>query len=152
MTIKHCAGCGQPFEPRPQVPNQAYCSLPSCQRARRQRWQHHKMHSDPDYRDNQIRNQRAWMMRHPEYWRNYRGAHPESAKQEKPPQRLQNEPPPNLRLAKMDASPVMLLHPGLYRIDLSPTPGNDSGANWVIKIIPACPDCPCKKDACKDRT
>ncbi|UUZ52255.1 hypothetical protein LP419_21855 [Massilia sp. H-1] len=28
MTIKHCSGCGQAFQPRPQVPNQAFCSAP----------------------------------------------------------------------------------------------------------------------------
>lgn len=28
---------------------------------------------DPDYRENQTRNQRAWHDRHPEYWRTYRG-------------------------------------------------------------------------------
>ena len=77
MTSKICACCGQPFEPRPQVPNQTYCVLPACQRARRQRWQHDKMQSDPDYRDNQIRSQRAWLERHPEYWRNYRATNPE---------------------------------------------------------------------------
>lgn len=38
MTTKICACCGQAFEPRPQVPNQSYCSSPTCQRARRQRW------------------------------------------------------------------------------------------------------------------
>lgn len=36
--------------------------------------------NDPDYRDNQSRNQRACMDRHPEYWRNYRKAYPEYVK------------------------------------------------------------------------
>ncbi len=42
MTNKICAGCGQPFEPRPQVPDQAYCSEPDCQRARKRQWQRAK--------------------------------------------------------------------------------------------------------------
>lgn len=28
MTTKNCACCGEPFTPRPQVPDQAYCSAP----------------------------------------------------------------------------------------------------------------------------
>ena len=35
MTTKHCACCGMHFVPRPQVPDQAYCSAPGCQRARK---------------------------------------------------------------------------------------------------------------------
>lgn len=43
MMTKRCACCGQPFEPRPQVPGQAFCSSPDCQRARRRQWQREPM-------------------------------------------------------------------------------------------------------------
>jgi hypothetical protein len=72
MPTKNCACCGEPFTPRPQVPDQAYCSAPACQRERRRRWQSVKMQTDPDYRDNQSRSQRAWLDRNPDYWRTYR--------------------------------------------------------------------------------
>lgn len=72
MPTKNCACCGEPFTPRPQVPDQAYCSAPACQRERRLRWQSVKMQTDPDYRDNQSRSQRAWLDRNPDYWRTYR--------------------------------------------------------------------------------
>ena len=39
------------------------------QAAIQQRWQRDKMQADPDYRENQLRSQRAWLERHPEYWR-----------------------------------------------------------------------------------
>jgi hypothetical protein len=41
---------------------------------------------------------------------------------------------------------------GLYII--SPTRGSRKSAcnNLVVEIMPVCPDCPCKKDACKERT
>jgi len=72
MPTKICACCGQSFTPRPQVRDQVFCSAPACQRERRLRWQRDKMQSDPDYRDNQSRSQRAWLDRHPDYWRMYR--------------------------------------------------------------------------------
>jgi len=50
--IKRCACCDQPFEPRPQVPNQAFCSAPDCQRARKRQWQRDKLQADLDYRSN----------------------------------------------------------------------------------------------------
>jgi len=48
-----------------------------CQRARRQRWQRDKMQADPDCRENQLRSQRAWLERRPEYWRHYHDINPE---------------------------------------------------------------------------
>lgn len=71
---RRCACCDRPFEPRPQVPNQAFCSSPNCQRARKLHWQQDKLRTDPDYRDNQRDAQRAWFDRHPGYWRAYRAA------------------------------------------------------------------------------
>ena len=75
MMHRRCACCGRPFEPRPQVPEQAYCSAPDCQRARKRRWQQTRLRSDPDYRHNQRDAQRAWLDRNPDYWRSYREAH-----------------------------------------------------------------------------
>ena len=74
MTTRLCAHCGHPFEPRPQVPDQAFCSAPECQRARKRDWQRAKLQSDPDYRINQQAAQRAWSQRNHDYWRNHRDA------------------------------------------------------------------------------
>jgi hypothetical protein len=152
MTSKICQCCGQSFEPRPQVPNQTFCSSPNCQRVRRQRWQRDKMRNDPDYRDNQHRNQRAWLDRHPEYWRNYRATHPDYTEHNKSHQRLKHHARHEPDYAKMDVSLAATLEPGLYlieRIQGVPLTKSDS---WIIQITPICMDCPCKKDACKDRT
>jgi predicted nucleic acid-binding Zn ribbon protein len=72
MMTRHCACCGKPFEPRPQVPDQAYCSEPDCQRTRKRQWQRAKIQSDPDYRINQRAAQLAWSQRNQNYWRTYR--------------------------------------------------------------------------------
>ncbi len=79
MMTRHCACCGKPFEPRPQVPDQAYCSEPDCQRARKRQWQRAKIQSDPDYRINQRAAQLAWSQRNQNYWRTYRDDRPEYA-------------------------------------------------------------------------
>ena len=76
MGSRQCVACGQPFQPRPQVPQQSYCSAPGCQRARRRQWQRLKLQTDPDYQDNQARARQAWSQRNPKYWRKYRKSHP----------------------------------------------------------------------------
>src|SRR6202047_3873761 len=58
MEIRRCAAGGHAFRPRPQVPNQRYCSAAACQRERRRRWQREKRESDADYCENQARAQR----------------------------------------------------------------------------------------------
>lgn len=145
MATRICASCGQHFEPRSQVPNQSFCSLPACQRARRQRWQREKMQIDPDYRENQKRSQRAWHDRHPDYWRQYRNAIPEGeARRES--RKLRDD------LSNDGSSPTTDLPAGLYRIEPvreSPVAKMDV---WIVQITPVCFDCPCKKDVCKDRT
>lgn len=72
MKNLHCVSCGGRFTPIPQVPNQTYCSKINCQKERRQQWQRTKLKSDPDYRDNQSRAQKAWAAKNPDYWRQYR--------------------------------------------------------------------------------
>ena len=151
MTTKRCACCGQAFQPRPQAPNQTYCSLPDCQRARKRQWHHNKLQSDPDYRGNQRDAQRAWLERHPDYWRNYRDAHPEYAERNRDRQRAIQSGNTH-SLAKMDVCWPPSLTPGLYRI--TPARGTDASSSraLVVEIAPVCVDCPCKKDACKERT
>lgn len=152
MTTKICACCGQAFEPRPQVPNQSYCSAPSCQRARRRHWQRDKMQSDPDYRENQLRSQRAWLERHPEYWRNYRDVNPEYVTRNRLRQHSRGELRDELNLAKMDASAISDLRPGLYWIALVPSASTTLDGSLIVEITPVCADYLCNKDACKDRT
>jgi len=53
------------------------CFNPDCQKARRKYWQRRKIQNDDDYKKNQAIAQKAWATRNPDYWRNYRSAHPE---------------------------------------------------------------------------
>lgn len=135
MPTKNCACCGEIFITRPQVPNQSFCSAPACQRERRQRWQRDKMLTDPDYRDNQSRSQRAWLDRNPDYWRKYRGNGDRSTQT------------PEVA-TPADRLPLS----GLYRIRFDSDAALAKSDAWLAEITPVCLDCPCKKDACKDRT
>ena len=76
METKPCIACGQKFRPRPQTPDQQFCSQPECQRERRRRWQQHARQGDSDYRDNDIRTSKTWAAENPEYWKRYRDENP----------------------------------------------------------------------------
>jgi hypothetical protein len=135
MTSKHCAGCGDAFHPRPQTPKQAYCSALACQRERRRRWQRERRQHDPAYRDNQSRAQASWAARHPEYWREYRRAHPEYSVRNGTLQRERDARQRVRVLAKMDASTAVAPVPsGTYR--LTPvTPENLAKMDaWMVEI------------------
>ncbi|MEW6464552.1 MAG: hypothetical protein AB1434_01500 [Pseudomonadota bacterium] len=143
---RRCACCGKPFAPRPQVPDQAYCSDPDCQRARKRQWQRAKRQSDPDYRDNQRAAQQAWAQRNPDYWRGYREAQPDYAQRNREQQRSRDQAR-NADLAKMD---VYDLPPGLYRITRHPAFPRGNGDSWVVEITPVCVTCPCKMDVSRE--
>jgi len=127
-TIRTCACCGQSFVPRSQVPNQTYCSMPACQRARRRRWQHEKMESDPDYRENQKRSQRAWHERHPDYWQQYRNTAAKGESTKDPRKKSQDSSYPDSLQAKLLA--------GLYRIEPVLQPSGATMDAWIVRITP----------------
>jgi len=117
MQRRRCKACGHTFQPRPQVSEQRYCRRSECQRARRRSWQTAKRESDPDYRDNQLRAQRAWLERNPDYWREYRRTHPNYRERNRLLQRERNHDRTEPVIAKMDAStPELPLTSGIYRI------------------------------------
>lgn len=124
--IRRCKHCHQLFGPRPQNPNQQYCSAPACQQARKRDWHRQKLQTDPDYRANQHEAQRSWREKNPGYWREYRKRNPNSARrnrerQHERNQRLREQCPGLMPIAKMDASAQKSsISPGRYllsRID-----------------------------------
>ena len=135
MKSKQCAGCGKAFHPRPQAPEQCYCSSPECQRERRRRWQYARRHSDPEYRDNQSRAQQWWAERHPDYWREYRRTHADYRERNRALQRERDARRRERVLAKMDVSTGDSPVPsGTYR--LSPVTREDLAKMdaWMVRI------------------
>jgi hypothetical protein len=135
MQSKRCAGCCQPFHPRPQSPKQCFCASAVCQRERRRRWQLRRRQSDPAYRDNQSRAQRAWGERNSGYWGAYRDAHPEYGERNRTLQRERDARRRERVLAKMDVSAGDSPVPsGTYR--LSPVTREDLAKMdaWMVRI------------------
>ena len=135
MGSKQCAACGQAFQPRSQVPQQRFCSTRTCQNERRRLWTRGKRQSDPDYRDNQTRAQRAWCDRNPDYWREYRKTHPAYTERNRTMQRERNDRRREFLIAKRDASPPVLPVPsGMYRITRVPETGIAKRDAWTVEI------------------
>ncbi|WP_395061166.1 hypothetical protein [Paraburkholderia silvatlantica] len=112
---RRCAACGELFAPRPQTPDQRYCSALQCQRQRKYRWHKERLQSDPDYRQNQIQAQVGWASHNPDYWREYRNRHIDYTNRNRELQRIRNRK--RSRVANMDASNAAAPFPsGLYRL------------------------------------
>lgn len=133
MTIKHCACCSRPFEPCPHVPNQAFCRLRACQRARKRQWQRDKLKSDADYSVNQRAAQRAWTERNPDYWRNYRDISKSREQQNVGRRKSGNGNSPRDKQAKMD---VCAFPAGLYQITWHPGRPLEGDRSRVVEITP----------------
>ena len=102
-----CAHCNRIFKPDPRIKEQSYCSRSSCQRARKTRWQRHKMKTDPDYQANQKNAWRSWRRRNRDYWRPYREKHPDYCDRNRLLQGKRDEERRRRNLAKMDALRAM---------------------------------------------
>lgn len=115
-----CKHCHQSFSPRPQNPDQQYCSEPVCQRARKRIWQQQKLLADPDYQANQSAAQSCWQDKNPDYWSKYREKNADYVARNRERQRERNrrrrgQDAGRLPIAKMDASmPESPIIPGRY--------------------------------------
>lgn len=95
--------CRRLFLPNPRVKNHQFCDREGCQRMRKNFWQRQKMKDDPEYQKDQQESQQCWVEQNHDYWRKYRGQHPEYVERNR---RLQNERDKKRRsgiLAKMDS-------------------------------------------------
>lgn len=124
MCQRRCAACDDLFTPRPNIPNQGFCSKQECQRERRRRWQKKKLREDADYRANQAAAQKRWREHNSDYWRRYRQSHPEYTARNREQQRQRNRkrdrsatgPSPPM-IAKMDANESQRpIATGTYRL------------------------------------
>jgi len=160
MESRRCAGCGQAFRPRSQVPQQRYCSTTVCQRERRRNWQQAKRASDGDYRENQARAQRAWAQNHREYWREYRRTHPqyseinrEAARRRQRDRRRRAASRDSPRFAKMDASMADSPVPsGTYRLVPAAAAEFAKMDAWMVEITVVSTPYGQAGEVCKERT
>ena len=138
MTKIRCVHCGARFIPAPQVPNQAYCSKTNCQKERRRQWHKNKLQSDPDYRDNQSRAQKAWTDKNPNYWRQHRqdrpdyGNHPPSG-QDSSAAQLRN---PSVKMDSLNPPPILrkALQDGVFRLKVLAEPDGVKMDVWIVEL------------------
>jgi len=143
MEKRRCGACRKLFHPRPQSPDQQFCSAAECQRERKRRWQKARRALDADYRDNDVQANRQWRSQHPEYWRAYRLNQPQyvirnrQQQRERDRARRRDRVPaaPTPGLANEDASsPSYPLETGTYR--MIPVTGSELANEnaWVVRI------------------
>ena len=136
MEQRWCSACGDVFLPRSQVPRQAYCAKPACQRTRKRLWQRTKRRTDDDYRENQSHAQENWRRAHPDYWRQYRLEHPDYTDTNRTQQKERNDRRQTAirPIANVDASAGAPPLTGLYRLTLlsPPTPGRVQ--EWTVRL------------------
>lgn len=143
MAIGHqCIHCGEGFQPRPQNPNQQYCSKPECQKARKRHWQRQKLQNDPEYRENQRDAARRWREHNPDYWRNYRSQHQDYTSRNRRQQHQRNQKRRRNAgsgggvIANMDASNTLnTVRSGRYQLIPIATDGMVVIANMDASIV-----------------
>jgi len=102
-----CVNCGTFFIPRNR--DQNFCTQPSCQRARKTRWEKTRRQADAEYRKSRQLSQKKWQQNRPGYWKAYRGRHPEKNHRNRILQKLRNRKRnkghslPSVMIAKVDA-------------------------------------------------
>ena len=134
MKSKQCVNCGKTFKPAPQATKQTYCNSMACQKERRKKWQTNKLKTDPDYKENQARAQKAWATRNHDYWRKYRESErdheiqPAKVAQIPTKRELSNK-------VKMDAqSSGIPFADGLFTLKvIAPVP-NVKMDSWIVEI------------------
>ena len=119
--VCQCKHCQKRFYPRPQNPDQKYCSDPACQKARKRDWQRKKLQTDPEYRENKRDAGRRWRENNPDYQREYRERNQEYTEQNRAQQRLRNQQRTKQAtqdtIVKMDASnSENCITPGCYEL------------------------------------
>lgn len=145
METKTCNACGCTFTPRPQNPNQKYCTNAECQRERRRSWQQQKRRDDADYRDNDVRASKGWATENPEYWKQYRDENPAYAERNRNLQQQRNRKLRASVIVNEDVSrPVNPPPAGRYRM-VRIEGGTANGDTWIVEIsvlaaIPAAED------------
>lgn len=136
MEKRWCSACGQVFEPRPQSPRQAYCANEVCQRARKRLWQRTKRSTDDDYRENQVVAQKLWQHNHPDYWREYREAHPDytASNREQQHQRNAHRSSGGRLIANEDASTLLLPSTGVFRLTQLGANDRRGRREWTVQL------------------
>jgi hypothetical protein len=141
MIEKRCPYCHKSFIASRCQPSQTVCGQVECQRRRRSNYRRKKVASDPKYREACRQSARQWRKEHPDYWKQYRHAHPESIERNRQQQKSRdckqrlktlanNIPASSLKLCP---ATVLVLGPQLHAL------ANNTSAPvqlWILEAVP----------------
>lgn len=142
MPTRRCPYCQSSFEPAKIHPGQLVCGHAECQRQRRADYRQRKLASDPGYAESSRQSARQWRKQHPNYWSQYRRAHPESTQRNREQQQARDRKRHLLHLAnntlaselKPCPATVWLLGAGFDQLannTVAPT------QLWVLEALPS---------------
>lgn len=98
---RRCRCCRRPFQPHPRLPKQRACSRRRCQKSRHRKdcvvWRK----KNPTYDHRWRSKKRGWAKAYPDYWQQYRAAHPDYATRER--ERMRHKRRRGVRVANQDA-------------------------------------------------
>ena len=138
MTKLRCAHCNDLFTPAPQVPKQTYCSKPKCQKERRKQWQKNRLQSDPDYRANQSRAQKAWTEKNPDYWRELRQTGPDYGNSDPTEQDFLDRElvEPSIKMDSLTGTQNLkkALFDGVFSLKVLAEPRNVKMDVWIVEL------------------
>lgn len=138
MQRLRCAHCNDLFTPAPQVPKQTYCSKPNCQKERRKQWQKNRLQSDPDYRANQSRAQKAWTEKNPDYWRELRQTGPDYGNSDPTEQDFLDRElvEPSIKMDSLTGTQNLkkALFDGVFRLKVLAEPRNVKMDVWIVEL------------------
>jgi hypothetical protein len=86
-----CVSCKKPYVKNSRQKKQKYCSDPSCQKARKAKWQRDNLKSSPIYRKDQLQANKDWHSKEPDYWKTYRKKNPQKTLRNTLLQRKRNQ-------------------------------------------------------------
>ena len=90
MPTRCCRYCRNSFQTAKTHPAQSVCSRPDCQQRRRAEYRRSKLAADPDYAEHCRQSARQWRKLHPDYWSQYRHAHPTSVERNRQQQQARD--------------------------------------------------------------
>lgn len=117
MVERRCRYCEQTFQPSKFQPSQAVCGNAECQRRRARENRRHRLAVDAVYAESCRGSARKWRADHPDYWKQYRQAHPDSVAHNRDAQKARDRKRRLVHLANNTAAS-----------DLSPCPA----AVWLL--------------------
>ena len=153
MRERLCRYCQKSFQPSKFQPRQMVCGESVCQRKRRTEYHWRKIATDPEYREVCRDSPRKWRDRHPDYWKQYRAAHPNAADRNRQQQKLRDRRQHLRKLAnntsardlKHSAAEVWLVGAGA---EFLANNNSAPGQVWVIEALAPFRDpvsTPCKQ-------